>query len=242
MRTETKLKYEINNKNVRKLPVIVVAAGNSTRMGTNKQFMRIGALPVIARTLAAFENSQVCDRVILVVRADDVFSFEILIKKYGFSKVTDIVCGGETRQESVLKGFERLKNTDTRVLIHDGARPLISERIITSVAEGLEKYSAVTCGVKVKDTIKQIDSNGKILRTLDRNSLFAVQTPQGVRVSDYLDAVAKIGNIKNFTDDTSIMEYVGFECYCVEGSYKNIKITTVEDITAAESYLKEEDL
>ncbi len=242
MQTETKLQYEVRELKTKKLPVIIVAAGNSTRMGTNKQFMRLSGLPVIARTIAAFENSQVIDRIILVVKADDVFSYEILVKKYGFQKITDIVCGGKTRAESVLKGFERLPVGETRVLIHDGARPLVSERIIVDVASSLEKCAAVTCAVKVKDTIKQVDENGKIIKTLDRNTLVAVQTPQGVRVKDYLYAIDKIGNVASYTDDTSIMEKAGFECFCVEGSYKNLKITTPEDINTAESYLKEEGL
>lgn len=242
MLTETKLKYEVAELKDKKLPVIIVAAGNSTRMGTNKQFMRISGLPVIARTLAAFENADIIDRIILVVKADDIFSFEILVKKYGFQKVTDIVSGGNTRAESVQKGIERLAFNDTRVLIHDGARPLVSERIINSVANALKVHQAVSCAVKVKDTIKQVDKNGKIIRTLDRESLYAMQTPQGVRVSDYLEAISKIGNVSAFYDDTSIMEAANYDCYCVEGSYKNIKITTPDDIEAAESYLKEEDL
>lgn len=242
MVTETKLQYEVKELKAKKLPVVIVAAGNSTRMGTNKQFMRLLGLPVIARTLAAFENSDIIDRIILVVKADDIFSFDILVKKYGFEKVTDIVSGGNTRAESVQKGIERLTYDDTRVLIHDGARPLVSERIINDVAVSLEKCAAVTCAVKVKDTIKQVDKNGKIIKTLDRNTLTAVQTPQGVRVKDYLYAIDKIGDVSGFSDDTSIMEYAGYECFCVDGSYKNIKITTPEDINLAESYLKEEGL
>ena len=242
MQTQVKLQYKLNYSYKKKLPVIVVAAGNSTRMGTNKQFMRIGNYPVIVRTLAAFENSPTVDRVILVVREEDKFSFQIMLEKYGINKVTDIVSGGASRQESVLNGFRALKGTDSAVLIHDGARPLVSERIISDVASALEVHKAVTCAVKVKDTLKKVDQNGKIIKTLDRSSLVAVQTPQGVWVKEYLQAAEKAGRVSAFTDDTSLMEWAGYDAYIVEGSYKNIKITTPEDISAAESFLKEEDL
>lgn len=242
MQTELKLKYEICEQAFEKIPVIIVAAGNSTRMGTNKQFMQILGFPVIARTLMAFENSPVISRIILVVRADDIFSYQMLTEKYKISKVSDIVCGGSCRQDSVLKGFERLNADDKSVLIHDGARPLVTEKIIQNVATALKDNVAVTCGIKLKDTVKKIDKNGKIVKTLKRESLIAVQTPQGVWVKEYLSATKKAVSVENFTDDTSIMEWAGYDCYCVEGSYKNIKITTLEDIVAAEGYLKEEDV
>ena len=242
METKLKLEYEIAKEDKSGLPVIIVAAGNSTRMqGINKQFLEIKGVPVIARTLLAFENSSDISRIILVVRDEDVYSFQILSEKYNISKLSDIVCGGKTRAESVLKGFGRLSEDEEKVLIHDGARPFVSEKIISSVAGALEKYSAVTCAVKVKDTVKQVDKSGKIIKTLDRNFLNAVQTPQGVKIKEYLGAAKNLKDVKDFTDDTSIMEAAGYSCYCVEGSYKNIKITTPEDILVAEGFLTEEN-
>ncbi|MBR4123822.1 MAG: 2-C-methyl-D-erythritol 4-phosphate cytidylyltransferase [Clostridia bacterium] len=242
MQTETKLCYEAYENDQNAIPVIIVAAGNSTRMGQNKQFMEILGLPVIVRTLMAFQKSKVVSRIILVVKAEDIFTFQLLAEKYGISKVSDIVCGGENRQQSVLNGFARLSQNENEVLIHDGARPLVSEKTICSVAEALKNCSAATCGVRVKDTIKQTDKNGKILKTVDRSCLFSVQTPQAVRKADYLSAVEKIGDISSFTDDTSIMEAAGYDCFMVEGDYKNIKITTREDIPLAENFLKEEEI
>lgn len=237
--TELKLCYDICAPDKNGLPVIIVAAGSSSRMqGQNKQFIELGGIPVIARTLLAFENCPIIKNIILVVRAEDVFSLQMLAEKYGISKLSDIVCGGDSRQESVLKGFSRLGKEETAVLIHDGARPLITNQIISSVADSLKEHSAVTCAVKVKDTIKEIDQNGKVTKTLNREKLVAVQTPQGVKVEDYLAAVEKLGDVKNFTDDTSIMEAAGYDVYTVDGSYKNIKITTPEDIPAAESFLE----
>ena len=240
MKTELKLSYEINKSETKAIPVIIVAAGNSTRMGTNKQFMEILGVPVIARTLMAFENSPVISRIILVAKADDIFELGVLAKKYGISKLADIICGGNCRQESVLKGFEKLSTEEDAVLIHDGARPLVTGEIISSVATALQNYPAAACGVKVKDTIKTVDGSGNIVGTVDRSCLFAVQTPQGVKKTEYIKAVENIENIENITDDMSVMEMAGYTCLMVEGSYKNIKITTKEDIPLAENYLKEE--
>ncbi len=238
--TETKLEYQLCNTEARGLPVIIVAAGSSSRMqGVNKQLLEIGGMPVIARTMLAFEKSSWVKNIILVVRTEDLFDMQLLAERYNISKLTDIVCGGATRQESVLKGFERIGD-DAAVLIHDGARPLVSEEIICSVAKALKKYAAVTCAVKVKDTVKQVDSDGKIVKTLDRNSLVAVQTPQGVWVKEYLEAAERMSDVSGFTDDTSLMEAAGYEAYTTEGSYKNIKITTPEDVLMAESFGLEE--
>lgn len=238
-KTELKLEYKITQKDNKGISVIVVAAGSSTRMnGTNKQLAMLGGIPVIVRTLLAFENSADISNIILVVKDSDLFEIQCLTQRYMITKLTDIVCGGKSRQESVLKGFSRLKSDDTKVLIHDGARPFVNEKIIKSVVSGLDKFSAVTCAVKVKDTIKQIDGNGKVVKTLARDSLVSVQTPQGVRVAQYLKAIENL-DVSTFTDDTSIMEYSGNQVLTVEGSYKNIKITTKEDLKLAESFLEE---
>ena len=234
--TEARLEYQLCSTENSGLPVIIVAAGSFTRMqGVNKQLLEIGGVSVIARTMLAFEQSKAIKNIILVVRPDDLFDMQLLAEKYNISKLTDIVCGGATRQESVLRGFERI-GEDKTVLIHDGARPFVSEKIICDVAEALKEYPAVTCAVRVKDTIKQVDSDGKVVKTLDRDSLVAVQTPQGVWVKEYLDAAQKAGDVSDFTDDTSLMEWAGYEVYTTQGSYKNIKITTPEDVSAAESF------
>lgn len=239
--TKSKLEFQINEEQ-NAMPVIVVAAGNSTRMqGINKQFACIGGIPVIIRTLLAFERSEYISNIILVVRADDIFELQMLGKKYGISKLSDIVCGGNTRQESVANGLSRTGTDCKNVLIHDGARPLIDNEIIKNVASSLENYPAVTCAVKVKDTIKQINEDGLVLKTIPRESIVAVQTPQGVNVAEYKKAIETLGDISAFTDDCSIMEAAGYKVYTVNGSYKNIKITTPEDISVAEAHLKEEN-
>lgn len=240
--TETKLKYEVCSVNPNALPVIIVAAGSSARMnGINKQFLEINSIPVIVKTMLAFEQSTDIKNIILVTKAEDIFKLQLLAEKHNISKLTDIVCGGNSRQESVLKGLARVGTEDEAVLIHDGARPLVSNQVINRVVNGLKSYSAVTCAVKVKDTVKQIDADGKVIKTLDRSSLVAVQTPQGVKVKEYRQAVDSVKNLADFTDDTSIMEAAGFDVLTVEGDYKNIKITTPEDIATAQKFAESEE-
>lgn len=240
-KTELRLNFSIT-KECDGVPVIVVAAGNSTRMqGINKQFISVLGVPVLIRTLMAFEYCDCISGIVLVVKESDIFEMQTLCSKYGISKVTDIVCGGNSRQESVANGLKRLGEDEEYVLIHDGARPLVNCDIITSVYSTLKNRSGVTCAVKVKDTIKEISPDGEVVKTVPRENLVSVQTPQGVRVKDYKKAIADLGDISKFTDDTSIMEAAGFQVFTVEGSYKNIKITTPEDIAVAEAYLKEED-
>ncbi len=240
MKTETALEYEITEKNEAGLPVIVVAAGNFTRMnGINKQLMEIGGMPVIIRTLLAFENCKSISNIILVVRADDIFSMQMLTEKYGITKLTDIVCGGNNRQESVLKGLDRVANDTKSVLIHDGARPLVTNRIIEDVAKAVADNPAVTCSVSVVDTVKQVDNKGKVIKTFERSSLVAVQTPQGVWVEEYKKAVENVGDVAHFTDDTSIMEAAGYSVLVTKGNRSNIKITTQSDVALATALLEE---
>ena len=238
---ETKLKLEYTlAENKGAVPVIVVAAGASTRMqGTNKQLAEVGGVPVIIKTLQKFENNKNISNIILVVKCEDLFTIQMLCDKFMITKVSDIVCGGNSRQESVLKGFARLPENSQKVLIHDGARPFVTDAIIDSVIEGLNEYSAVTCGVKVKDTIKRVSQNGMVEETLNRDSLMAIQTPQGVRVTDYLKAVDNM-DVSAFTDDTSIMEAAGYKVLITAGDYKNIKITTREDLILANAFGIEE--
>lgn len=238
--TETKPKLEFTvAENRGRIPVIVVAAGSSTRMqGVNKQLTLLSGVPVIIRSLLAFEQHPDISNIILVVRAEDIFELQMLATKYNISKLSDIVCGGNTRQESVAKGLARVDKACEKVLIHDGARPLVTKSIIDGVIKGLEDYKAVTCGVKVKDTVKITDENGVVINTVPRENLVAVHTPQGVWVEAYKNAIEKLGDISAFTDDTSIMEAAGHKVLISESSYKNLKITTPEDILVAEAYLK----
>lgn len=240
LKTELKLDYTLNQQ-TEKVPVIVVAAGSSSRMqGANKQLLDLGDIPVIIRTLRAFEECGGISNIILVVKTEDLFQMQLLCEKYNISKLSDIVCGGATRQVSVLNGFKVLPSDTEKVLIHDGARPFVTNDIICSVIAALDDFDASGCAVKLKDTIKQIDQKNQVLRTVPREDLVAIQTPQGVWAKKYLEACEN-ADITFFTDDTSIMEAAGYRVCVVEGSYKNIKITTKEDIVLAKSFLSEED-
>lgn len=236
LETEFKLEYEIEELPADGgVPVIVVAAGSSTRMnGINKQTALLCGVPLIIRTLMRFEKCGKISNIILVVKPDDVFSMQQLADRYHIEKLTDIVCGGESRQQSVKNGLERLPENAETVLIHDGARPFVTDEIICSVISALGTHNAVTCAVKLKDTVKQVDENGNVLSTPDRNTLVAVQTPQGVNVSDYRAALESSVDLGRFTDDMSVMEAAGHKPFTVPGSYENIKVTTPEDIELAE--------
>lgn len=236
LETEFKLEYEIEE-----LPadggvsVIVVAAGSSTRMnGINKQTALLCGVPLIIRTLMQFEKCSKISNIILVVKPDELFSMQQLADGYSIKKLSDIVCGGESRQQSVKNGLERLPENAETVLIHDGARPFVTDEIICSVISALSTHNAVTCAVKLKDTVKRVDENGNVLSTPDRNTLVAVQTPQGVNVSDYRAALESSVDLGRFTDDMSVMEAAGHKPFTVPGSYENIKVTTPEDIALAE--------
>lgn len=243
LETEFKLEYEIEELPADGgVPVIVVAAGSSTRMnGINKQTALLCGVPLIIRTLMRFEKCGKISNIILVVKPDDVFSMQQLADRYHIEKLTDIVCGGENRQQSVKNGLERLPENAETVLIHDGARPFVTDEIICGVISALGTHNAVTCAVKLKDTVKQVDENGNVLSTPDRNTLVAVQTPQGVNVSDYRAALENAGDLGRFTDDMSVMEAAGHKPFTVLGSYENIKVTTPEDIALAEYHILKDE-
>lgn len=232
---------------------IIPAAGQGSRMGarTNKQFMELLGIPVIIRTLLKFEKSSLIDGILVVTNADEQDKLLSLCRKYSITKLIGAVPGGETRQDSVRNALLYLasyigSNTpdissdDCQVLIHDGARPFVSDEIIQRCVEGVEKHNACGAGVKVKDTIKIAEpGSGLIIKTLPREQLWAIQTPQAFKLS-------LIGNLHNkahdeklsFTDDLSIAEYYGEKAYIVDGDYRNIKITTPIDIEIGEFLIK----
>lgn len=218
---------------------VIVSAGNSTRMGgINKQFLEIDGMPVIARSIKAFQDNSLIDEIVIVTRFQDVESVRELVKKYNFSKVDTIVCGGDTRQESVLNGLNCVSCKADLIAIHDGARPLVSDSVITETIKMAIEYGAAATGVKVKDTVKQVDDNNTIVATPNRAYLRFIQTPQIFNKSLYLDAVKTVKNSKDFTDDCMLIEAYGKTVKFVDGDYENIKITTPEDVELAESYLK----
>ena len=241
MQTKTfELNYTKTNEPNNSVGVIIVAAGSASRMGgVNKILAPLSGKPAICHTIAAFNGHQSVLNIVLVTRNDMILDLQKITNEFSFSKVTDIIEGGSCREESVKKGFERLiKNQNIKtVLIHDGARPLISQKVITSVINAVDEFLAVIPVVKAKDTMKRIDTLGKVEQTIA--NLVNVQTPQGFSTSLLSEAFEKAGeNLERFTDDASIVEAAGTSVYTVQGDYKNIKITTPEDLILAEAYLK----
>ncbi len=239
--TELKLEYEVSKTKTEGIPVIIAAAGASRRMcGENKQFSLLSGIPVLARTLLAFENSEEISSIIVVTSKESINDVQLLAQKYMIEKITDIVSGGESRAESVKCGINCLDKKQTKVLIHDGARPLIDSTTISRVVNALEQHKAVCPAVPVKDTLKTV-VNDEVNETLNREKIVSVQTPQGVWVSEYREALGKLEDIACFTDDMSVMEAMGFKSVVVMGSYRNIKITTPEDLIIASAFIESEE-
>lgn len=217
---------------------VIVAAGNSTRMGgVNKQKLRIDGVPVLIRTLRTFSESPWIDEIVVATREQDIPDLFAAVKAYEIRKVTDIVKGGATRQESVFAAIHRASLQSEFFAIHDGARPLVTQKIIELTVQKAFAENAAATGVRVKDTIKVVARDGRILETPDRTALWAVHTPQVFSRRLYLQAAAAVPNSTAFTDDCKLMESAGIPVFMVEGSYENIKITTPEDIALAEGIL-----
>lgn len=217
---------------------VIVSAGNSSRMGgINKQFLEIGNMSVIARSISVFQKCLLIDEIVVVTRAADIEAIRETVEKYGFSKVSTIVEGGETRQLSVYNGVCACYEKVDFVAVHDGARPLVTEEVIADALSAAIDCGAATTGVKVKDTLKVVNEYNEIISTPDRSVMRAVQTPQIFSKALYLNAVENVPNSKDFTDDCMLIEANGGTVKFVDGDYENIKITTPEDIALAESYL-----
>lgn len=219
---------------------LIVAGGKGKRMGAkvSKQFIEIEEKPVLYYTLLRFEKCKNINSIVLVLPKDEIeFSRKNIIEKYGFKKVKRIVSGGKERQDSVYNGLIAIEHCNV-VLIHDGARPFVEDRIIEEGIDWAEKYGAAACGVSPKDTIKVIDSCGFSSNTLNREELFCVQTPQCFKYETILKAHEYIkDNCLNVTDDTRAVELIGYKVFLYEGSYKNIKITTPEDLVFAKNIM-----
>lgn len=220
---------------------VIVAGGKGKRInaGINKQFIEINKKPIIYYTLKAFQMHEDIKSIVLVAAPEEVeYCKREIVKKYGFSKVTHIVSGGTERRDSVFNGLKAVENSKI-VVIHDGARPFVNSSIITQGIKLASLYGASSCSVLPKDTIKVRDKNGFSKETLDRNTLACLQTPQCFKYDIIYKCHEKVKGIEsNFTDDTSVVEYFGHHVYLYPGDYRNIKITTPEDLLIAEILLK----
>ena len=214
-----------------KVNAIIPAGGTSSRFGNkNKLLEKIYGKEVIKYTIDAFENSNV-DEIIICANINIIDELKEIFKN---SPKVRIIEGGATRQASVFNGLNA--SECDYVLIHDGARPMISTDLVNSAVEEVKTKKALTVATKTIDTIKEV-IDGKIIRTIDRAKLYKTQTPQAFEYNLIKDAHKKLYG-QNFTDDAGMLEELGQTVYILNGSYKNIKITTQNDIDIAKIYLE----
>lgn len=221
---------------------IIVAAGKGTRMcddsGTTKQHLILCGLPVIVRTLKAFQESEIINEIIVVAREDEIDIYDKYKSGYSLDKITTVVKGGDTRQESVLCGFEAISDKSDFVAIHDGARCLITPDAVGEVVTEAFRRGAASAATRATDTVKRADRHGFITETIERDDLWLAQTPQVFKTEIYR-AAAYVAKEEDFTatDDNSLAEHVGFQVKLVEVGADNIKITTPSDLAVAEVIL-----
>lgn len=213
-----------------KVSVIIVAAGEGKRFGKkDKLFIKIAQKPLIIHTLNRFEKNKKVDNIILVVKKSKITKYKNLIKEYNIKKVKIIIPGGSTRQASSFCGLKAVDKDTDIVLIHDGARPYISDKLINKIVENTLRFGAAVPVLPVRDTLKIIKDN-YILSTPPRENIFFVQTPEGFKYEVLWEAYQRERDKnKHFTDDAQLLEETKNKVRVVEGEHQNIKITTPED-------------
>ncbi|MBP5167292.1 MAG: 2-C-methyl-D-erythritol 4-phosphate cytidylyltransferase [Oscillospiraceae bacterium] len=224
-------------KKRKKAAAVIVAAGSSSRMGgLDKLTAELCGESVISRTVEAFDRAEEISEIILVAREDRLEEMARYAAR--FDKLKKVVRGGRTRTESALAGVTEASRRCGIILIHDGARPLVSERLIRESVEAASEYGAALPAVPVKDTIKSV-SEGFVTKTCDRSVLYGAQTPQAFKAE--LIKAALTDAVKNgveLTDDCAAVERLGMRPFVIKGDHGNIKITTPEDLAVAEAILR----
>jgi 2-C-methyl-D-erythritol 4-phosphate cytidylyltransferase len=219
--------------------VILPAAGQGKRMGAgkNKLLLKLNGLPVLIHTLRVFEQDEDCSGIILAIHPQDEMEFQALLTSYNVSKVIRLVPGGKERQDSIYNALNSVES-DGIILVHDAARPFIQKDHIHRLTEKAAETGAAILGVPAKDTIKKVQ-DGVVVETVERSSLWAVQTPQAFRISLLTEAYKKAEKDHFLgTDDASLVERLHYPVAIVEGDYDNIKLTTPEDLYFAEAILE----
>lgn len=231
-----------------KYVAIVLAAGKGTRMGcdVHKQYLLLNGKPVLYYSLMAFEKSDIDEIILVTGKEEEEYCKKEIIEKYQFKKVKKIVAGGEQRYHSVFCGIKAIEQADY-ILIHDGARPFLNQRIIERCMENVKEHQACVVGMPVKDTIKVADKMNFAQSTPDREFIWSIQTPQCFSYSLILHSYKELmkkeekGIKQKITDDAMVVEAFSKQpIKLIEGSYKNIKITTPEDLQIAEVFCMQE--
>jgi 2-C-methyl-D-erythritol 4-phosphate cytidylyltransferase len=221
---------------------VIVAAGSGTRFGgdTPKIFLTLKGVPVLARTIRKFEDCQMIDSIVVVVAEQFIDQTKQMISDYGLTKVSAVVAGRGSRSGSVRSGIAAVSSSDLRlVAIHDGARPLVSVADIEATIRGASVTGAAVLTVPVTDTVKEV-REGKVVRTVDRNSLRRAVTPQVFNHEILITAMGAGPSDDSVTDESVLAEVAGFEVAVVEGSPTNIKITHPADMIVAEALIEKE--
>ena len=217
---------------------IIACAGGFTRMeGVNKQLYCLGGIPVAVRSMLVFQNLDEVTEIIVSARECDIDEFRSLAEKHGITKLKAVVKGGETRQQSIFNAYSEVSKETRFVAVHDGARPLADPEKIKRCIKDAYIFGGAALGVPVKDTIKYVEG-GLITDTPDRSRLYITQTPQIFRKDVYVKGINFANDhMLDFTDDCQLAEAVGVKVCMTESDYRNIKITTPEDLAVAEAIL-----
>ncbi len=218
---------------------VIVAAGNAQRMGADKVMLELGCMPVLARTLLAFQNCDAIDEIIVVTRMEKVEEVASLCKKYGVTKAGKVIRGGKTRMESALAGVSEVRSNAKLIAIHDGARPFVTDEVIRRTVDAAAAYMSAVPVIRSTDTLKAIDEDGLITGSVDRDRTVRVQTPQVFNADLIKGALTKaVSDGLTLTDDCSAIEIMGIKTHTVDGDEDNIKLTTPRDIQLGELILK----
>lgn len=222
------------------LSAIIAAGGSSRRMGFDKLFALLGDEPIIAHSIAAFEEAPSVGEIILVGRAESLTELEALVRRRNFRKVSAIVPGGRLRQDSVARGLERVAAGTNFVAVHDAARPLVRPGLIERIYGAAQTHGGATSGVAVIDTLKRVNDAQLVVGGVDRAQLFAVETPQIFQRELLEQAYRALSeNALEVTDEISAVERVGAKVMILPNEEKNFKITVPSDLPLAEFILRE---
>lgn len=222
--------------------VIIPAAGQGNRMKSrnNKIFLPLIDMPMLLHSILTFSSCSEVDNLLVVVAFDEVAKVKIILRGLAGIKSWQVVVGGSERQYSIANAIKVVSEETDVILVHDGARPLLTEQCVKNVIQAARQYKAAVVAVAVKDTIKTVDDNGWVTGTLERSTLWSIQTPQGFDANllrEAYDKAAEDGYVG--TDDSSLVERLGVKVKVIPGCYENIKVTTPEDLIIAAALLKE---
>ncbi|MBQ2070908.1 MAG: 2-C-methyl-D-erythritol 4-phosphate cytidylyltransferase [Oscillospiraceae bacterium] len=224
---------------MRSCGAVVLAAGSAQRMGFDKMTVMLDGIPVLIRAISAFERSPLINEIVVVTREDRLAEIADLCQQYQLKKVTAVVSGGKTRTESALAGVMAQKHDSALTAIHDGARPFVSQELIARAVERASiQYGAVPV-IKSTDTLREVNDEGTLTGTLDRDRVVRVQTPQ-IFLTDLVKGALSdaVRRGMNFTDDAAAVERMGLAIKSVPGDEDNIKLTTPQDLVIAEEILR----